>query len=246
MIRSLPAVLALLVAVVVLGPPPSSDASEDSWRQRLGRGNASEIFETIRKAGERKDPDAAFPLLEAALDARFPHLAVACGEALRGNPWLEGKGKKKAFQKWVKKASKGKGPSMMNLARVLAGWGDPLVDEYLASLAGGRKTPEVQAEALSMVAILDPTTKEDFPDTRAAVLKALKGRSDEVKAAACSAAARLGDETYFEPLVALVRREKEKYAGLYAVWALKQLGYAQGIDTFIHVLGSTPKKTTMV
>ena len=78
------------------------------------------------------------------------------------------------------KAVKGKEVKAQNLSRVLAAWGEPVVDEYLAALASGRRTPEIQAEALSMASILDPQTKEDFPETRAAVLKALKGRSDVV------------------------------------------------------------------
>ncbi len=245
MIRSFFVVVLLVVAVVLLAPPKLGQADEDAWRSRLDTSDPAEFYKVVRKAAERKDVDAALPLLEAGVEARFPHLAVTCGEALRGNTWLEKKGAHKAFQKWVKKANRAKGMEAQNLARVLAAWGDPIVDEPLAALASGRRTPEIQGEALSMAAILDPARKKDFPETRAAILKALKGRSDDVKAAACSAAARMGDETFLEPLVALVRREKEKYAGLYAVWALKQLGYTGGVDTFMHVLGSNPKKTTM-
>ena len=245
MIRSLYLPLLLVGIVVLLAPPPLGQADEAGWQKRLEVSDPGEVFAAIRLAAERKDPSAAFPLLEAGVEAAFPHLAVACGEALRGNPWLEEKGASKAFEKWVKKAGKGKDQDAQNLARVLAAWGDPIVDEPLAALASGRRTPEIQAEALSMAAILDPAKKEKFPETRAAVLKALKGRSDDVKSAACSASAQLGDETFFEPLLSLVRRDKEDYAGLYAVWALKQLGYAGGVDTFIHVLGSNPKKETM-
>ena len=45
-----------------------------------------------------------------------------------------------------------------------------------------------------------------------------------MKAAACSAAGRIGDGLV-EGLVRLVRRDKDDYPGLYGVWALKQIGY---------------------
>ncbi|MFV1960070.1 MAG: HEAT repeat domain-containing protein, partial [Planctomycetota bacterium] len=137
---------------------------------------------------------------------------------------------------------KGDEATQRNLARLLGAWGHPYVDPLLATLASGRRQPAVQAEALQISALLEPTEEHPFPKVKEAVLKGLKGRTDAIKAAACSAAAAIGDAGFFDALVAIARREPGNYSGLYAVWALRQLGYQGGIGTFIHVLGSTPKK----
>ena len=50
----------------------------------------------------------------------------------------------------------------------------------------------------------------------------------------------------FRPeLDSLARGSKDKYAGLYAVWALSQMGWNGGIGSFVHVATKNPKKTTM-
>jgi HEAT repeat protein len=242
-----PLLLALpLLALLALSGRARLGADASDWQNRLGRADPIEVFEATRLAVERKDHDAALPLIEAALDTPYPHIAIACGEALHELGW-PGDDKKAIdeAERVVKKALKDKSDEkQLNLARLLGTWGDPLVDEPLGYLASGRRTPEVQVEALIMSGSLVPTGAHPMPETRDAIEKAFKGRTQEVRVAACSAAARRGDKSHVEGLVALARRDKDDYPGLYAVWALRRLDYADGISTFVHVLGQNPKKTT--
>ncbi len=238
--------LLFLVPLVLAGAPPAR-ADADAWREKLSRGDPAEIYKTIEAAADAKAIDAGLPILEAAPRFEYPHLAIAAGEALKAMGF-PGEDKKivRDFKKWAKKALNAKDDAeLMNIARVYAAWGDPAVDGELAHFASGRRSPELQAEALQLCAIL-PRPTEDAPwkEVREAVLDGIDGRTDDVKAAACSAAAVLGDETFFEDLVAMVKKDRGDYAGLYGVWALKRLGYAGGLKPFLHVLDSNPKKAT--
>ncbi|MHC5010425.1 MAG: hypothetical protein ACYTG6_05655 [Planctomycetota bacterium] len=238
--------IALLALLLPLASQPGVDADSDRWRARFARNDANEVYQAIVSAGESKDASAAVPLLEIVTELEYPHLAVACGEALKAISWPgDDADALKAAIRFLRDVPKEKDEAkQIRLARLLGAWGHPLVDDALAHLASGRRTPEVQAEALLMAGALRPTAEHPLPETKEAILKAFKGRSEDVRVAACSAAARRGDESYFEGLIAIVRRDKEPYPGLFAVWALKRLGYAGGVSTFIHALGANPKKTT--
>ncbi len=237
-----PTALLLLVFLFVL--PLRAGADADKWRARFDKNDADEVHQAIELAAERKDVDACFPLLERALEARFPHIAVACGEALHAMDWPgEDKGALREIQKFIKKALKTE-KEHKNLARVLGTWGHPLVDDPMSQLASGRRSSAVQTEGLLMCGALKPTPEVPFEKTLQVIGKALKSKVPDVRAAACSAAGRRREKSLVEGLVALVRRDKEDYPGLYGVWALKQLEYDGGIGTFQHVLGSNPKRIT--
>jgi HEAT repeat protein len=219
-------------------------ADADGWRTRLAPGNPTAAFEAIVAAATAKDPEAAVPLLELAEKSPHPHLAVACGEALAAIGWPVA-GAERDAKRWIDAALREKdGRVQRNLARLFGAWAIPLVDEPLAHLASGRRDAEVQAEALFMAGSLRPTPEFGFPKTLEEIQQALKGRTQEVRAAACSAAGRRREGSLVEDLVALVRRERDEYPGLYAVWALKRIGYTGGIATFAYVLAQNPKKTT--
>jgi HEAT repeat protein len=84
-----------------------------------------------------------------------------------------------------------------------------------------------------------------FSEVKAVVLGALeKGRTEEIRIAACSTAGRLGLAEAAASLEGIVKREKEKYLGLYAVQALQRIGWKGGLGGFLHVLGQTPKAET--
>ena len=144
--------IACLLLVLLLVAPVDAEADADKWRKRFDKNDADDVYAAIELAAERKDVDACFPLLERAREARFPHLAVACGEALHVIGWPgEDKGTIREIQVFLKKELKAKGErELTNLARVLGAWGHPLVDEPMAQLASGRRTPRVQTEGLLM------------------------------------------------------------------------------------------------
>src|SRR5262245_25447495 len=121
-----------------------------------------DAYRAIEKAAAAKDESAAASLLEAALLTPYPHIAVACGEALKAlGP---GVAKQTAFTQALEKAYRSKEEDLQrNLARVLGAWGDPIVDEPLAKLAGGRKLLAVQAEALEMIGSLPWPPGHAFP-----------------------------------------------------------------------------------
>ena len=252
MILRIPSLLvaaALLVAGALYLPGGGLGADPADWLKRLSSNDAEEVYRTIRDIENRRDVTAAVALIETAAVTPHPHLAIACGEALAAME-TEGVEKQvlddKEFKKRFKRLMGAKESStQMNLARVLGAWGHPFVDEHLAFLASGRRNPEVQAEAIFMCGAIIESPKHPFPQTRDAIGKALKGRSPEIQAAACSAAGRRKLKEFEEALLTVVKRSRDDYPGLYAVWALKETGYDGGITSFVHVATKSPKKTTL-
>ncbi len=246
---SLLAAAALLVAGALLLPGGDLAAKPTDWMKRLSANDVNEVYETVLEIGRRRDVSGALPLIETAVATGYPHLGIACGEALAAmdSTELEKKlFKDKKFKKRFKRLMAVKeSAAQMNMARVLGAWGHPFVDQHLAFLASGRRNPEVQAEALFMCGALVETKKEKFAKTREAIGKAFKGRSGEIQCAACSAAGRRKLKQFSDQLHALIKRSRDDYAGLYAVWALKQLGYTGGIASFVHVATKSPKKATL-
>ncbi len=243
----------LLAVVFVAGaffvPGVDPAAAPTDWGKRLGVNDANEVYQTVIEIEKRRDISATLPLIETAAATRFPHIAIACGEALEAmerekiDQVLR---KDKKFKKRFKRLMADKEPvTQKNLARLFGAWTHPFVDPYLAFLASGRRNPQVQAEALFMCGSIKETEKEKFRETRDAIGKALKGRSPEIQAAACSAAGRRGLSGLSEQILSIVKRSRDRYAGLYAVWALKQLHYDGGIGSFVHVATNSPKKTTL-
>ena len=244
--RHLLLLLTLVLFAVGLQTEPVT-ASQDKWRQRLGRrGDVDQLFKTVLKAGQDKDLEAALPLLEMGLEIPHPHIAVAVGDALSqiGVAPL----KDKDFKKRLKRSRKHKDLNVQkNAARILAAWGAPEIDEELAHYAAGRRNPEVQAEALFNCASLkveDP--EKTFPKVVAAVRSSVKkNRTEEIRCAACSAAGELGLRDTSEKLITFVTRSKDDYTGLYAVWALKRMGFVGGLSQVMHAMKSGPKRQTM-
>ncbi|MDJ0973124.1 MAG: hypothetical protein QNJ98_01515 [Planctomycetota bacterium] len=231
-------------------PPAYSNA--DKWRKRLTRSDVDEVYKSIQLAARNKDADAALPLVERAIDAELPHIAVACGDALHEigpKPFKDGK-----IKKLLKKQQKAKDARVQkNVARLLAAWNHPVVAKELAYYMSGRRDPDVQAEALFMAGGTGPRGEDPDPkatakawkSVRDAVLKAVeKGRTEEVRCGACSAAGRLKITEAAEPLVTIAKRSREDYEGLYAIWALKKMGHTGSLASFIHVLSSGPRRQT--
>ncbi|MCA9315969.1 MAG: hypothetical protein H6826_05905 [Planctomycetes bacterium] len=253
MSRRLLAPCALLgTLVVVLGLPPSLSSSRRALAGNTYRltGSPEAIFEEIQKIQERKDAEAALPLLEASVEFPDTYLAVAAGEALRAMPQdvlettlLAGS----AFPKWLKSALKAKEDrEQVALAHVLGTWGHPTLDEAMAYLASGRRSPEVQVAGLMMAGSLRPSKERPFAKTREAINDGLrKGRNQEILCAAASAAGRWRDSSFTDPLLGIVKGDRDPYPGLYAVWALKEIGYAGGVGSFIYVASKSPKRTTL-
>ncbi|MDA1194579.1 MAG: HEAT repeat domain-containing protein [Planctomycetota bacterium] len=243
-----PVLVLLLTVLLVLLPAERSAAKADEWMKKLSRNDPDEVFQTLTEIIERRDITTAIPLLETGIGTPYPHLAIACGEALanlRPEEVEEQLFKDKRFQKEFKGMVDTKDDGQQrNLARVLGTWGHPRLDEELAHLASGRRKPEVQVEALFMCGGLVITKEAPFREVVAAVAKALKGRSPEIRTAAASAAGRLGSKDFIEPLESLVRTSKDEYDGLYGVWALKHIGYEGGISSFVHVATKAPKRET--
>ena len=243
----LPVCLSLLV---LLGAPPirSSQADVDKWRDRFDIPDQDELFKQVTESTRGGDPSVGLALLETALATEFPHMAVACGDAMRGLD-AETVLKDRDFTKALKKARKARTTTeQKNYARFLGAWGHPLLDEEIGYMTSGRRDTEVQAEALFMAGSVQmDAEKKEFPDLRKSIIKALdKGRTESVTAAACSAAGRLGldDEETTDELIGVVRNSREENEGLYAVWALKLMGFRGGLRTFLHVLANNPKRTT--
>ena len=237
---------ACLLLVLLFVAPFDAGADADKWRGRFDKNDPDDVYAAIELAAEQKDLEAGIPLLEKGIQAHFPHISIACGEALQKMGWPgEEKAALREAEQVLKKALKTKDErEQQNLARVLGTWGHPLVDEHMAQLASGRRPPAVQAESLLMCGSLRPTPAAPFKKTMQVIEKAFKNKTPDVRAAACSAAGRIGDKSLVEGLVSLIRRDKDDYPGLYGVWALKQIGYDGGIGTFVHVLGSNPKRVT--
>lgn len=233
--------LALLALLALWGAAPQATADAAKWRERLTKGDADEVYAATQAVGTSKDATAALPLVEAGMAALHGHLAVACGEALAalGNaPW-----KDKEVEKAVAAAVKAKEDArQMNAARLLGAWGVPEVDKHLAQLASGRRAPTVQAEALHACGMLTSADATAFPEVKEMVLGALdKGRTEDIRIAACSAAGHLRLKAASDLLVSMVKRAASKYESLFAVLALQRIGYDAGIGSFLHVLGQNPK-----
>ena len=237
-----------LCTMLPAAPTHAKDKGDSKWDKRLQRNDANEVFQAITNMGKSGNIDASFALIRNGLEYEYPHLTVACGEALRAmqqGPLVERLLGNKDFVKWWSKAGKEKDKDRArNLARILGTWGHPMVDPVMGQLTSGRRSLEVQVEALFMAGELRPGEGRDFPKTRASIISALKGRSDEVKCAASSAAGRWKERVFLENLERLVKRDRGKYAGLYAVWAMRQIGWDGGISSFIHVISKNPKRTT--
>lgn len=244
-----PACLLALTALLALLPTERTTAGGTDWHEKLSRNDPDEVFKTIQQISKRRDVSAGQALLEVGAETKHAYIAVACGEALSQLKAEDVKKKllkDRDFTKAYKKLIKTKDAhEQMNLARVLGTWGHESIDSDLAKLASGRRQPEVQQEALYMCGSLRVTKDAPFKKVRAAVAKALKGRSGEIKAAAASAAGRLGGREFIDPLTSIVRTSRHEYDGLFAVWALKQLDYKGGIGSFIHVATKAPKRETL-
>jgi hypothetical protein len=216
----------------------TADAAK--WRERFAKGDADELFLSIQAAATAKDVSAALPLLEMALETPHGHIAVAAGEALAaiGHAPLKEADVQKAIQAGVKAKEDAR---QVNLARVLAAWGAPDLDKHLAQLAAGRRAPGVQAEALACCAMLRPADEKEFSETKASILSALdKGRTEDIRLSACSAAGHLRLGAARDRLESMVKRGEGKYEGLFAVLALQRIGHVSGLGSFLHVLGQTP------
>lgn len=239
----------ILVTVALLLPSGALDAKPSDWLEKLSSNDPSQVYLTTVEIARRRDIAGALPLIETGAATAFPHLAVACGEALaqlRDDEIKKDLLKDKAFKKRFKRLMGNKDERIQkNLARVLGAWGHPFVDEHLAYLASGRRNADVQAEALFMCGSIVETKKESFAKTCAVIGKAIKkGRTSEIQCAACSAAGRRKLGQFKEQLDSLIRLSKDRYAGLFGVWALQQIGWNGGIGSYVHVATNNPKRTT--
>ena len=248
MIRAVQVVIVAALCCLVPAAPAEAKRGKDKWDKRLQKNDSTEVFQTIENIAKAGNVDAAPALIRNGLEFKHPHLSVACGEALRALPQaqlVEHLNKDKDFKKWWPKAAKEKDAARArNLARVLCTWGNPMVDPVVAQLTSGRRPPEVQAESLFMAGELRPDAERRFPKTQDSILSALKGRSDAIKCAACSAAGRWKGQVFLDALEKLVKRDRGDYAGLYAVWAMRQIGWDRGISSFIYVVSKNPKRQT--
>lgn len=238
-----------LGAAALLLPRGAVRASGSDWARRLGSNDATEVYKTVLEIRDHQDISAGLALIETALTTDCPHIAIACGEALAhmkpdevGPKLLHTRDFAKRWRRILREKDL---HQQINLARLLGAWGNPFVDGPLAHLASGRRKPEVQAEALFMCGDLVATDKQKFPQTAEAIGKALKGRSDDIRAAACSAAGRRKLAQFSEQIASVVHTSRDAYAGLYGVWALKQIGWHDGIDSFVHVATHSPKRETL-
>jgi hypothetical protein len=215
-------------------------ADAAKWREKFTKGDADEQFLAIESVRTAPDASAALPLIELAIASPHAHLALACGAALAaiGPAPFADADVTKAIQSAVKAKEDSR---QINLARVLAAWGEPVVDKVLAQLISGRRAPEVQAEALFLCGLLPVPQPGSFPEVTQAVLVALdKGRTEEIRMGASSTAGTLRLNAAAEPLAEIARRGADKYASLYAVLALQRIGWKGGLSSFLHVLGQTP------
>ncbi len=241
--RSIPFRRVLLVAVVAT--VLRSAHADGPLTGRLVSTDPTEVYAAVEAAMASKDPQNAGSLLEAGWQTLHPFISVACGEALATlGPDAAGQSD---LVKALAKAIKGKDPrGQQNLARVLGAWGDPSVDEPLSYLASGRRQPEVQAEGLYMCGRLKITSATPFSRCVQAVAAGLRSASPTVQMAACSAASRLKDPSFVDPLGEIVRQSQHEYAGLYAVWALGRMGRRGGqLGSFVHVIESGGKRETI-
>jgi HEAT repeat protein len=231
---------AVLVAVLGLG----SGAIVSGETSRLASTDAAEAYKAIEEAAKAKDLSSAGALLDAGFQTAHAHIAVACGEALAalGPEAAHQPGFARVFEKMQRSKDE---HGQQNAARVLGAWGDPFVDEHLSYLASGRRPPDVAAEALVMIGHLPVSKEKPFPKCVAAVLSAFRSQYASVRMAACSAARRIKDPSFGEPLVDLARKSQDEYSGLYAIWALIGLKKRGDLGTFVRVVESDAKRETV-
>lgn len=244
--------LHVAAAVVLLGAVAllRGDGAGAAPSYRLADGMPDDIYAEIRKVQERRDATAAEALLDAVVGYTDPHLAVAAGEALKAmDPAALEAGlfKSGTFGKYERSIKKLKEPiQQISVAHALGAWGHPEVDGALAFLCSNRREPPVQASALFMAGALVRTKEAPFREVKEAIADALNSkRGDDVLCAAASAAGRWKEPSFAEALQSTIRSSRGKYPGLYAVWAMRQIGLEPGITSFVHVLNSSPKRETM-
>ena len=234
---------ASLVVLSLVGIPrlASGDASVASKLTSL---DPVEIFQGIEAAIASKDVTNAGPLLQVGWQTPYPYIAVGCGDALRAiGPAAATNGD---YETVLAKATKQKDlKSQMNLARVLGAYGDLSVDETLAFLASGRRQVDLQTEGLFCCSMLKVTGEAPFEKCVAAVLAGLKSKTGGVQMAACSAAGRIRSSVFKEALEDVATHSQHPYAGLYAVFALREMGQRGGLHAYLHVLESEAKRETV-
>lgn len=234
---------ALLLAVGFLGIPRTA-TGDAAVEVKLASVDPVDVFVGVEAAIASKDVSNAGALLLAGWQTAHPYIAVACGDALNaiGPAAISDAG----YQAALAKANKSKDPrNMANLARVLGAFGDPSVDETLAYLASGRRTYELQTEALYCCGMLKLSGGTSFEKCIAAVLAGLKSKTGGVLMAACSAAARMKSTVFKEALEDIATRSQHSYAPLYAVYALREMGVRGGLHSYLHVLDSEAKRETI-
>lgn len=238
-VRPFPAAVCLLL--LGLG---ARSAVADGMRDRLLAPDPVEVHKAITDVAGSKDAALADALLEAGIKASHPHLAVACGDSLAAiGPAGEARPE---FRKILQKAVKSKDVrELQNLARVLGAYGHVAFDEPLSFLASGRRPPEVQAEALYAIGGLTVSQTAPFSRCVQAVRDAILDKTPSVQLAACSAAGRLKIKDLVPQLEDAVRQSQDAYAGLYAVWALTQIGAEVSLSPYLRVVGSDAKRETM-
>lgn len=233
----------LLVAIGCLGVVRTA-WGDPTVATKLASVDPLEVYQAVEMAIQSKDPTNAGPLLSAGWQTAHPYVAIACGDALRaiGPAAISDPG----YQTVYAKAQKSKDPrNLMNLARVLGAFGDPSVDEQMAYLASGRRTFELQTEALYCCGMLPVTGANPFEKCIAAVAAGLKSKTGGVQMAACSAAARMRSTVFEEALEDIATHSQHSYAGLYAVYALRAMGHRGGLHAYLHVLDSEAKRETV-
>lgn len=219
-------------------------AVAEGVRDRLAATDPVDVYKAVTDLAGSKDVTFADAVLEAAVRAPNPHIAVACGDTLRAmGPDAEARPE---FRKALQKALKSKDVrDLANLARVLGAYGHVAFDEPLAFLASGRRPPEVQAEALYALGGLTVSQTSPFSRCVQAVRDAILDKTPSVQLAACSAAGRMKVRDLVPQLEEAVRQSQDEYAGLYAVWALTQLGAEVSLSPYLRVVGSDAKRATM-
>ena len=238
-----PLFVALLVVSGLLGAPREATA-DGSVATKLASVDPVDIYQGVEAAIASKDVANAGPLLQTGWQTAYPYISVACGDALRAiGPAAAANGD---YLTVLAKALKLKDVrNQMNLARVLGAYGDPSVDENLAYLASGRRQVDLQTEGLFCCSMLKVTGEAPFEKCVAAVLAGLKSKTGGVQMAACSAAGRIKSTVFKEALEDVATHSQHPYAGLYAVYALREMGQRGTLHSYIHVLESEAKRETI-
>src|SRR5262245_23109594 len=128
-----------LVAVFVALP---GAAFAGDTNNRFLSSDPEEVWKALDAAVTAKDDSLAVSIFEGGIAARFPDVAVGCGDALA--TFGPGLSKRPDFQKVLRRAVESKDSRVqVNAARVLVAWADPALDESIAYLASGRRTADV-------------------------------------------------------------------------------------------------------